>query len=145
MPKYTQTFASLASQFKTQDDGVNFTITVDANNRKQAARRLAILLYGRCAVASSTLQPASGPIAIIGLEIQWCRENKGSSGCDPSFERGFVAGLKQARRLLKAATPKLGPMQIKSLTPSNPTKNRRITCTCRGGNSGCAMHGHSDR
>jgi hypothetical protein len=76
MPKYTQTFASLASQFKTQDDGVNFTITVDADNRKQAARRLAILLYGRCAVASSELT---------------------------------------------TVRPALGPMQIKSLTPSNPT------------------------
>jgi hypothetical protein len=206
MPKYTQTFASLASQFKTQDDGVNFTITVDADNRKQAARRLAILLYGRCAVASSTLQPARtvaapfGPIAIISEEIQWCGENKGSSECGPSFERGFVAGLKQARRLLKAAAPKphskpelhraiinalggegmeLSPMKIKSLNlPSNPTpecpgcgaaagmelchckpgcnclrcakrrlpkRRRTIICTCRGGNTGCPMHGHSDR
>jgi hypothetical protein len=89
MPKYTQTFASLASQFKTQDDGVNFTITVDADNRKQAARRLAILLYGRCAVASSELTTVRPRCA--------------------------------------------------------KKKNRRIVCTCRGGNSGCAMHGHSDR
>lgn len=90
MPKYTQTFASLASQFKTQDDGVNFTITVDAADRKQAARRLGILLYNRCAVAVSSLTPVR---------------------------------------------PVLGPMQIKSLTPSNPTPE----CPC------CGAAGHDER
>jgi hypothetical protein len=81
MPKYTQTFASLASQFKTQDDGVTFTITVDADNRKQAARRLAILLYGRCAVAVSTLKPVPrlGPTQVKSLRTTtepgvWTRE-----------------------------------------------------------------------
>jgi hypothetical protein len=98
MPKYTQTFASLASQFKTQDDGVNFTITVDAANRKQAARRLAILLYGRCAVASSTLKT-------MGTKCPHCPAGFGPlrPGAHPT-KHGSIAHR-----------AKLGPMQIKSL------------------------------
>jgi hypothetical protein len=98
MPKYTQTFASLASQFKTQDDGVNFTITVEAANRKQAARRLGILLYGRCAVAVSMLKPARLPV----------RFSK------PALHRAILNAL-------GGEGLKLGPMQFKSLAPSNPT------------------------
>jgi hypothetical protein len=60
VPKYTQTFASLAPQFKANDEGVSFTVTVDASNRQQANRRLQTLLYGRSAVAVSMLKTLPG-------------------------------------------------------------------------------------
>jgi len=41
----------------------------------------------------------------LDQEIKWCRANRGKSGKGPDFEEGFLAGLKQAKRLL-AALPK---------------------------------------
>lgn len=38
----------------------------------------------------------------IEQEIEWCEANMGASGNGPEFEKGFIAGLKQALRFEKA-------------------------------------------
>jgi hypothetical protein len=38
---------------------------------------------------------------LITEEIKFHRHNPGGSGCNESYERGFIVGLQQARRLVR--------------------------------------------
>ena len=40
-------------------------------------------------------------IALIELEMEWCKNNPGVSGKGADFEAGFSAGLKQAMILIE--------------------------------------------
>jgi hypothetical protein len=42
-------------------------------------------------------------VKVLNAEILWHQKNPGGSCCGPSFESGFICGLKQARRLVRKA------------------------------------------
>lgn len=48
-------------------------------------------------------RPAKRPVGAIEQEIEWCKAHMGESGNGIEFEKGFIAGLKQAAELLAKA------------------------------------------
>lgn len=38
---------------------------------------------------------------LIDSEVRWCKDNYGKSGKHPQFEKGFIAGLKQSKALIR--------------------------------------------
>jgi len=40
-------------------------------------------------------------VDVLNQEITWHRRNRGGSGCNESYENGFITGLHQARYLIR--------------------------------------------